>query len=104
MLHFTDRYPQRGTAYAPIALLQDHVRGKMFGYGKLEPDDAEHMNEGMLHELLFPEQCDIRGSGKGTYTYTGAAFYGEIFDILVPNLSNRPLDREALSNYKALLS
>ncbi|MBM4045454.1 MAG: hypothetical protein FJ279_10085 [Planctomycetes bacterium] len=104
MLDFTDRHPDRGVPYSPIALMLDYNRnfcayGKTyFGYN-LDNDDADFMNEGMF-ETLFPAHRHAVDCGG----YCRTAPYGEIFDILQPNMPKTKADPNALSNYKVLFA
>lgn len=104
MLDFVDRHPERGIAYSPIALMLDYNRAfgawgtTYFGYN-LPNDDADFMNEGIF-ELLFPEHRHARDCGG----YCRTAPYGEIFDILQPNMPKTGADPKALANYKVLFA
>ncbi len=93
VLDLAERYPDRGTAYAPVALLLDRERqigvggatyGLPYGLSRLWSvpyDAADQMNHGMIWDLLFPEIPTL----DGTAAYFRASPYGEIFDIVVPN-------------------
>ena len=105
MLDFVDRHPERGIAYSPIALLLDNNRafpqsGSSYSGYNLPYDYADQMNHGVLNNLLFPEHRDTRYTGG----YSRTAPYGEIFDILKPNLQDSPINLKALENYKILFS
>jgi len=108
MLDFVDRHPDRGVAYAPIALMLDYDRafgdiGKTyFGYN-LENDDADHMTAGIL-ETLFPEHRHAAGGGPYWGSYSRMAPLGEIFDILQPNIPQHGADPNALDNYTVLFA
>ncbi|HRU05623.1 MAG TPA: NPCBM/NEW2 domain-containing protein [Candidatus Brocadiia bacterium] len=105
VLDFCDRHPDRGVPYSPIALLLDASRPigaagtTYFGYN-LPFDDADHMNCGVIYDLLFPETRYTRFSGD----YFGAAPLGENFDIISPNTpARKAFDRpKLLANYKVL--
>ncbi len=104
MLDFADRHPERGTAYAPIALMLDYNRSfpawgvSYFGYN-LPNDDADFMNQGIF-ETLFPEHRHATDCGG----YMRTAPYGEIFDILQPNMPRTGADPKALANYRTLIA
>ena len=104
MLDFADRHPERGTAYAPIALMLDYNRSfpqwgvSYFGYN-LPNDDADFMNQGVF-ETLFPEHRHAVDCGG----YMRTAPYGEIFDILQPNMPKTGADPKALANYHVLFA
>ncbi|MBN1444840.1 MAG: discoidin domain-containing protein [Candidatus Omnitrophica bacterium] len=106
MLDFVGRHPERGVPYAPVALLQDYNRvsplGLFMGYKLPERDDADHMNYGILNNLLFPEHRHTRYTGG----YSRTAPYGEIFDLLSPNLHGigENVDEKALENYRVLFA
>jgi NPCBM/NEW2 domain/F5/8 type C domain len=109
MLDFVDRHPNRGTVYSPIGLMLDANRriGKTggtthVGYN-LPYDDADHMNHGVLRDLLFPRTTETRYASG----HMGCAPYGEIFDLLKPNTPTRKraLSRKKLlANYKVLFA
>ena len=102
MLDFADRHPDRGTVYAPIALMLDYHRGfprrgvSYFGYN-LPNDDADFFNQG-LFEAVFPGHRHAPGG------YSRTSPYGEIFDILQPNVPGNGADPKALANYKVLVA
>ena len=104
MLDFADRHPDRGTAYSPIALMLDYNRafsraGTTYTGYNLPNDDADHMNAGVLG-TLFPEHRHAEGAGG----YMRTAPYGEIFDIIQPNVPQTGADPKALENYKILFA
>ena len=102
MLDFVDRHPVRGVVYAPIALMLDYNRG--FGSNgttypgyNLRNDDADFFNSGVF-EAVFPGHRHAPGG------YSRTAPYGEIFDILQPNVPGTGADAQALQNYKVLFA
>ena len=108
MLDFVDRHPDRGVVYSPVALMLDYSRAvghfgtTYLGYN-LANDDADHMTAGVL-ELLFQEPRYIRGSGPFGGSYLRTAPFGEIFDILQPNIPGSGADPNVLENYKILFA
>ena len=109
LLDFADRFPDRGVAYAPVALLMDYDRswphvhypmGTTYFGANLPYDDADQMNHGLLCDLVFPEHRHTRYTGG----YSRTAPYGEIFDILAPNMPDRPIDPRLFEGYKVLLA
>lgn len=104
MFDFTQRHPNRGITYTPVALLMDWERttadrrtGTTFGT-YLPMDDADQMNDGIF-ELLFPQAAE--GGGD---SYLSMAPYGDIFDILKPIVPGKGVDSKALENYKVLFA
>lgn len=104
MVDFTQRHPDRGIAYAPVALLMDWERtitdrrtGTTFGT-YLPMDDADQMNDGIF-ELLYPQTPE--GGGN---SYLNTAPLGDIFDVIKPNVPGRGVDPKALENYKVLFA
>jgi hypothetical protein len=109
LLEFVDRFPQRGIPYAPVALLMDYDRswphveypmGTTYAGFNLPYDDADQMNHGLLCDLLLPEHRHTRY----THGYSRTAPYGEIFDILAPNMPGRPVDPRIFEGYKVLFA
>ncbi len=107
LLDFAARHPDRGVPFAPIALLLDEdreigVTGATYMGYNLPYDDADQMNHGIVRDLLFPEHRHQRFAGD----YFSAAPYGEIFDLLKPNLPMAPGgDRGALlAGYQVLFA
>ncbi len=104
MLDFVDRHPERGVPIAPIALMLDHNRslpragGSYFGYN-LPNDAADFYSQGVI-ETLFPEHRHAEGVGG----YSRVAPYGEIFDLLQPNVPGDGVDPALLANYKTLVA
>ncbi len=109
LLDYADRHPDRGVVYTPVGLLMDYDRGwpsnyhsggtTYFGYG-IPYDDADHMNHGLLCDLLFPEHRDVAPSG----TYSRTAPYGEIFDLLAPNRTGNAIDPRIFDGYQVLIA
>ena len=108
MLDFADRHPDRGTIYSPVALMLDYDRslGSMgttyFGYN-LKNDDADHMTAAII-ESLFPEPRHAKDGAPYRGSYSRTAPFGEIFNILQPNVPGQGADTRALENYKVLFS
>lgn len=108
MLDFVDRFPDRGVTYAPVGLMLDVDRGRLtqepgqnfLGFRLPVRDDADDMNEGLFGEVLFPEHRHTRGTGG----YSRTAPFGEIFDLLQPNLPGQTIASEALANYRVLIA
>jgi len=104
MLDFVDRHPDRGVAYSPIALMLDYNRAfgasgaTYFGYN-LPNDDADYFTAAILG-TLFPDHRHAFDSGG----YSRTAPFGEIFDILQPNVPATGADPKALENYKILIA
>lgn len=109
LFDFIDRFPERGTPYAPVALLLDYHRSwphlhypmgtTYFGYN-LPYDDADQMNHGLLCDLVLPEHRHTRY----TQGYSRTAPYGELFDILAPNMDGRSVDPKIFEGYKVLFA
>lgn len=105
MLDYTRRHPERGSPYAPVALLKDYNRylpleapGKLL-HGFLDMDDADMMTAGLVEDLLFCEHRHTKFTGGYFYT----APYGEIFDILAVDPS-RAIDPLIFDGYKVLFA
>ncbi len=93
LLDLAHRYPDRGTAWVPIALLLDREReiglggttyGLPVGLSRLWSvpyDDADQFNHGLIKDVLFPEPPATRW----TAGYFRAAPFGELFAIVRPN-------------------
>ena len=109
LFDYTDRHPDRGVPYAPVALLMEYTRdwpsiyhsgGTTYSVCQVPYDDADHMNHGILCDVLFPEHRHTRPSG----CYSRTAPHGEIFDILSPNAPGRPVDPRMFDGYKVLFA
>jgi hypothetical protein len=105
MLDYADRHPDRGVTYTPVGLMIDYNRAfgnfkgtTYFGYN-IENDDADYMNAALI-EMLFPQPDHIRLAGP----YVRSAPYGEIFNILQPNIPDQGADPKVLENYKILFA
>ncbi|MBT7304788.1 MAG: hypothetical protein HN849_34990, partial [Victivallales bacterium] len=108
MIDFTHRHPVRGTPYAAVGLLLDYNRdrptcystgGTTYSSVRLPYDDGDHMNHGLIYDLIFPEHRHTRFSGN----YSQTAPYGEIFDLLSPNKPGKPIDPKIFAGYRVLL-
>ena len=102
MLDFADAHPDRGVVYTPVALMLDYnrnfgSRGTTFAGYNLKNDDADFFNAG-LFKTIFPAHRHAPGG------YSRTAPFGEIFDILQPNIPGKPVAAKALRNYKILFA
>jgi hypothetical protein len=103
MVDFTKRHPDRGTTYAPVALLMDwemtEPKERGTSYGNYLPfDDAAQMNYDLLFEKIYPELPEKRRS------YFSVTPFGDIFDLLKPNVPGKGGDPKARENYKVLFA
>ena len=103
MIDFTKRHPKRGTAYAPVALMMDwkmtEPKERGTSYGNYLPfEDSDQMNYDLLFEHLFPE---LPEQGRSYFSTTP---FGNIFDIIKPNVPGKGVDPKALKNYKVLFA
>ena len=102
LLDFVDRHPDRGIVYTPVALMLDHNRafggrGTTYAGYNLPNDDADYFNQGLLG-TVFPGHRHAPGG------YSRTSPFGEIFDILQPNVAGKGADPTALANYKVLFA
>lgn len=104
MMDLAKRHPDRGSAYAPVALMMDWEmtlpgkNGKSYG-DYLAFEDCDHMNEGLFYDILFPELIEAPG-----LNYFDTAPLGDIFDVIKPNVPGQGVDPKALENYKVLFA
>lgn len=99
LLDYADRVPERGTVYAPVALVQGWDRGDEQQYfGKVAFDNADWMNYALLNDLLLPEHRHAKNTGE----YSVTAPFGELMDLLQPN-PNKPVDPKIFDGYKVLV-
>ncbi|MCK5804276.1 MAG: hypothetical protein KAI66_15670, partial [Lentisphaeria bacterium] len=103
LFDYMERVPERGTAYSAVALLRNYDRPNTHALSRwhiVEHDSAAYMNHGLLHEVIFPQHRHTRHSGG----YSVTAPYGEIFDILAPNMPGKPVSPALFEGYKVLFA
>lgn len=99
LMDYSNRVPERGTVYTPVALVQGWDRGdEQHYFGKVAFDNADWMNYALLNDLLLPEHRHTRN----THGYSRTAPFGEIMDLLQPN-PNKPIDPKIFDGYKVLV-
>gem|GEM_PF-2824859 len=107
---FSQKHPDRGVAYTPIALLLDYYHGwtpvtEPRVWCNLPYEDGDHMISGVMKTIfpyrgLFPRRID----DKPSENCIGLANtpYGDIYDVLIINPPNGGISLDTLDNYKAL--
>jgi len=107
MIDYTERHPDRGVAYTPVALLMDYnhdsghfsQNGTTYSSANIPFDDADQMNSGLISDLFFTEHRHVKGSKN----YSVIASYGELFDILSPN-PEKGIDPKIFDGYKVIFA
>lgn len=99
---FTQRHPNRGIPYAPIALMIDFHHGIFPGFGEKRAWNVFPYTEGDQSildawELFFPQSLDVMGK-PNERGYLVASPHGDIVDVL---LTNAPA--EVMAGYPVLL-
>jgi hypothetical protein len=104
MLDFSERHPELGVPYSPMALVLDYTRsssyhGTTYTGSGLKNDDADEMNVGIF-DTLFPEHRHAYQAGG----YSRMAPYGEIFDMIQPNRPESTSSARLFSDYTVLFA
>lgn len=107
VMDFSDRCPDRGTAYTPIGALMSWDNGfvgttghNLKSFDRFEYDDGEHMTRELFNRVLYPTD----ESWMGDMDIFGASPYGDIYDPLRIDTPRGPLPMELLKNYKVLFA
>jgi len=97
---FTERHPDRGTSYAPVALLLPfnqglpHWGGNPWSYFKAERTDA--MIDAFMYTIA-PFSQDVK---KGKEGCLANGEFGDGYDVLVPDPASGPISLATLLEYK----
>ena len=100
---FTQRYPERGISYAPVALLVPFNQGypcwggSPWSYFPVERPDT--MIDAFMYTLVPPNFP----TKEGNEGFLSNNPYGDIYDVLVPNLPSGPIPLKTLMNYKVAI-
>ena len=99
---FTQRHPDRGVPYTPIALLFDYYHGIYPGFGKKLAWNHFPYTQGDqrildLLDLFFPASLEVLGK-KDERGYHVATPFGDIVDVLLTNAPD-----EVLQSYPVLM-
>jgi len=109
---FTQRHPERGVPYTPVALALDFCHGwtpsgawnKFEGKAKtwalLPYEREDHMISEFTYEL-FPH-IYYQSKEQNGYSLVNSP-YGDIFDVIVPNPPSGPMKAEKLAAYKMVV-
>lgn len=99
----TERYPQRGISYAPVALLLPFSHGQRTGGGniweKLPPKRHDRMIDAFTNTIV-PYTMALKEGKAGCLANSP---YGDIYDVLLPNPPSGPVSLDVLNNYKAAI-
>ncbi len=104
--NFTRRNPDRGTPYAPIALLVAHDRGTCRLPGKAFWRYRYLQSDNMLDAFIttiFPPQSPMALHRKGIEMTLLNSKYGDIFDALTPDFEKSEAFARILPAYKAAI-
>ncbi len=104
--NFTRRHPDRGTPYAPVALLVPHDRGTSRLPGKAFWRYPYLQSDNMLDAFvttLFPPQSPAELHRKGIEMTLLNSKYGDIFDALTPDLTPAEPFARVLPAYKVAI-
>ena len=100
---FTQRHPDRGVSYAPVALLVPFNQGMpQWGgnpWSHFRPERPDMMIDAFLYTVA-PFSQDVR---KGKEGCLGNGEFGDIYDVLTPNPPSGPIPLAKLTEYKAAI-
>lgn len=99
---FTQKYPDRGVSYAPVALgLQyDHMISPINGckiFGILPQERGDLMSEALLRTVV-PYKFGL----KDQEWALSETPYGDLYDVILPNPPSGPVKMDVLKNYRVL--
>jgi len=100
---FTQRYPERGVSYAPVALLVPFSQGMpQWGgspWSRFSPERADAMVDAFFYTVA-PFSQNLR-EGKEGCLANGE--FGDLYDVLVPNPPSGPIPLATLLSYKVAI-
>ena len=100
---FTQRHPDRGVSYAPVALLlpfdQGYPQSGGWPWSHFPPQRADAMIDAFLYTVV-PHAQDTRKGKEGCLSNSP---FGDIYDILVPNPPSGPIPLDRLMNYRVAI-
>jgi len=100
---FTQRHPDRGISYAPVALLlpfnhgQAHWGGSPWSFFPVERPDT------MIDAFMYTLVPWSQNLPKGVEGYLANSEYGDIYDVILPNPPSGPVPLKTLMNYRAAI-
>jgi len=97
---FTQRNPERGISYTPVALLLPFSHGQSSWGGKpwafLPEGRYDYMIDAFMYTIV-PQDNSLRKGEEGCLFNSP---YGDIYDVLLPNPPSGPISLKTLNNYK----
>jgi hypothetical protein len=100
---FTQRHPDRGVSYAPVALLAPFNQGPpQWGgnpWSHFPVERADMMIDAFLYTVA-PFSQDVR---KGKEGCLANGEFGDVYDVLVPDPPSGPIPVATLTNYKVAI-
>jgi len=100
---FTERHPDRGVSYAPVALLVPFDQGMPHWGGHpwshFKPERHDMMIDAFLYTVT-PFSQDVR---KGKEGCLANSEFGDIYDVLVPDPPSGPIPLARLADYKVAI-
>ncbi|MBU0611749.1 MAG: hypothetical protein KKI08_27985 [Armatimonadetes bacterium] len=100
---FTQRHPDRGVSYAPVALLMPFDQGlPQWGgapWSHFNIERPDMMLDAFLNTLAPPSQ-DVSKGQEGALANTE---FGDLYDLLTPNPPSGPVPLATLRNYKVAI-
>ncbi len=100
---FTQRHPDRGASYTPVALLTPFNQGMPHWGGNAWSHFPSERGDMMIDAFLYtvaPFSQDVR---KGKEGCLANGPFGDIYDVLAPNPPRGPIPLAVLSNYKVAI-
>ena len=101
---FTQRCPERGISYAPVALLMPFDQGlPQWGgapWSHFQVERPDMMLDAFLNTLA-PHSQDVRKGLEGALTNSE---FGDIYDLVTPNPPSGPMALAKLLNYKVAIA
>jgi hypothetical protein len=100
---FTERHPDRGASYAPVALLLPFNQGMpQWGgnpWSHFSPERPDTMVDAFLYTIA-PFSQDVQ---KGQEGCLGNGPFGDVYDVLVPDPPSGPIALDTLRDYKVAI-
>jgi len=100
---FTERHPDRGVSYAPVALLAPFNQGPPQWGGNPWSHFPVERHDMMIDAFLYtvaPFSQDVR---KGKEGCLANGEFGDIYDVLLPDPPRGPIPLATLMNYKVAI-
>jgi hypothetical protein len=100
---FTQRHPDRGVSYAPVALLVPFNQGMPQWGGNAWSHFPSQRPDMMIDAFMYTAAPFSQNTRLGQEGCLANSEFGDIYDVLLPNPPSGPISLATLKNYKVAI-